>query len=57
MFTEVVTLLALLVVVYVALTIWQNRHLPLGPILLPVLGYLLSTISQNIPYRDLANLA
>ena len=57
MFTEVATLLALLVVVYVALTIWQNRHLPLGLILLPVFGYLLSTINQNMPYRDLANLA
>lgn len=56
MFAEIIALLALLVVVYVTSTIWQNRHLPPGPFPLPVLGNLLS-IGQEKPYRDLANMA
>ena len=56
MLAEIIALFALLVTVYVASTIWQNRHLPPGPFPLPVLGNLLS-ISQNTPYRDLASMA
>ena len=56
MLSEVISLLVLLVVIYVASTIWQNRHLPPGPFPLPVLGNLLS-ISQKMPYRDLATMA
>ena len=56
MFAEFIALLVLFVIIYVASTIWQNRHLPPGPFPLPVLGNLLS-ISQKMPYRDFANLA
>ena len=55
MFAEVIALLVFLAAVYVASTIWQNRHLPPGPFPLPVLGNLLS-IGQNTPYRDLADM-
>ena len=56
MFVEILTLLALYLAVYIASTIWQNRHLPPGPFPFPVLGNLLS-ISQDQPYRDFANMA
>ena len=56
MFVEILTLLALYLAVYIASTIWQNRHLPPGPFPFPVLGNLLS-ISQDKPYRDFANMA
>ena len=50
MFAEAVGLIVFLVAVFVASTIWQNRHLPPGPFPLPVLGNLLS-ISLDQPYR------
>ena len=56
MFAEAVGLFVFLVAVFVASTIWQNRHLPPGPFPLPVLGNLLS-ISLDQPYRDFANMA
>ena len=56
MFVQILTLLALYLAVYIASTIWQNRHLPPGPFPFPVLGNLLS-ISQDQPYRDFANMA
>ena len=56
MFVEAVGLFFFLAAIYVASTIWQNRHLPPGPFPLPVLGNLLS-ISLDQPYRDFANMA
>ena len=56
MFADAVGLFVFLVAVYVASTIWQNRHLLPGPFPLPVLGNLLS-ISLHQPYRDFANMA
>lgn len=56
MFAVIIALLVFIVTFYVGSTIWQDRHLPPGPFPLPVIGNLLS-IGQQMPYRDLANMA